>query len=582
MINVMHKGWQKLCLVGISVLFLWSFFLRFYHFGQIPTGLYWDETSILLDAKSVAETGKDMHGRPWFQVIYPSYGDYKLPVYIWLASVSVKFLGANEVALRLPSALAGLATIVISGLLVRELLSSETVPSKLKKNTFSLFDFKNAAAILTSLTVALSPWSILFSRTAFEAHLAQSLLALSLLLAILSRKKPVLILISPIVGVLATYTYFSVRYVWLGAFLLLSILFLTGYERYKTRLNKILTSFLLMTVLPIAIFSVGLLPMFHSPLYDVSNTFRLSTDSVLQNTPDVIQSNVYREMAGNQKIDRVIFYKWWLTGKKLLANYSDNISLNFLFLNGDPNLRHGTGEFGLFSVLLLPFFLTGWYILFSRFKKVFILFLAWWLFALLPASVPNTTPHALRSLNALVPLAGVIGMGLSAVLLKTVPHLNTQLRKAGFSLVLLVVVTVTLFQFTHFYFTEYPKLSATAWQTGYKELAQTTYSMRLDNEPVYVVQFDDRFYLWLLLYGPYSVTQIQNFPENNFQIRDFDQVYTEHIPTPAAKALVVGSSDGVQAFAQANNYKTVRVQKINVPNEIPFVAASMEMKLNEN
>mgnify|MGYP003988032779 FL=1 len=84
--------------IGFFLILLLAIFLRFYKLGQVPVSLYWDEAAILLDAKVVSQTGRDVHGNPWLQVLFPSYGDFKLPTYIWLAALSVKFLGVTELA----------------------------------------------------------------------------------------------------------------------------------------------------------------------------------------------------------------------------------------------------------------------------------------------------------------------------------------------------------------------------------------------------------------------------------------------------------------------------------------------------
>src|SRR5688572_25885495 len=97
-----------------TVIIVLAIGLRGYQLGSLPTDLYIDEIAMLADAKSVAQSGLDMHGRPWYQVLYPSYGDYKLPVYLWLASLSVKVLGVSQLALRLPSMIAGIMTIIIA------------------------------------------------------------------------------------------------------------------------------------------------------------------------------------------------------------------------------------------------------------------------------------------------------------------------------------------------------------------------------------------------------------------------------------------------------------------------------------
>src|SRR5687767_3489662 len=100
--------------------------IRVWQLGRLPVSVYWDEAAMLVDIKSVLETGKDMHNRPWYQLIYPSYGDYKLPVYIWAATATSKVFGFGEFGLRLPSALAGIGTVIVAGVLIRLLLQIAT------------------------------------------------------------------------------------------------------------------------------------------------------------------------------------------------------------------------------------------------------------------------------------------------------------------------------------------------------------------------------------------------------------------------------------------------------------------------
>src|SRR5690606_16822094 len=117
----------------------------------------------------------------------------------------------------------------------------------------------------------------------------------------------------------------------------------------------------------------------------------------------VVSSNTYRELAGNTLLDRLIFHRSLLVGRELLLNYADNLSADFLFLTGDPNLRHGTGMAGLFLFSMAPLLMLGSWRMYTLNPLALTILVSWWLAALLPASVPETTPHALRSLNAMVP-----------------------------------------------------------------------------------------------------------------------------------------------------------------------------------
>ncbi len=66
----------------LLVVFLATLFLHFYKLTSIPSGLNQDETSIGYNAYSVLTTGKDEYGKS-YPIYFKSFGDEKLPVYIY-------------------------------------------------------------------------------------------------------------------------------------------------------------------------------------------------------------------------------------------------------------------------------------------------------------------------------------------------------------------------------------------------------------------------------------------------------------------------------------------------------------------
>jgi 4-amino-4-deoxy-L-arabinose transferase-like glycosyltransferase len=531
----------------VLILFV-AAFLRFYKLGQIPVSLYWDEAAILLDAKVISQTGQDMHGGSWLQVLFPSYGDFKLPVYIWLATLGVKLLGFTELAVRLPSALVGLATIILSGLISREIFFKF---SNKKKDYLQL---------VTMLVVSISPWSVMFSRTAFEGHLGQSILALSVWIILKSKDRQKLILLSPILGALATYTYFSVRFVWPVVFISMALLVLKK-KAWKWILPALI------------IFGLLILPMIKSPLYEESNKFRYSTTSVLNAFDYPVESNQYRELAGSSVVDRVLFHRHWLMARELIRNYADNLSLNYLFLTGDPNLRHGTGKHGLFLLIFLPILLIGFYRLFKEQRFELLALIIWWLIALLPASVPETTPHSLRSLNALVPISVILGYGLVSLVEK---------KSKVFKLVIGLLIFFSIFEFSNHYFTYYAADSAYDWQDGYKEMALEINQALPHVADVYIDEFDDRFYLWLLSYGDFTPEEIQAMPKENYQVKKvekitFDKYHWSKIDSLDRKILVVGLKKDINEGLDEYKIQPTWEKEIFQANgEAPFKIVMLE------
>lgn len=141
--------WQWL-FIGVICL---AFVLRFYHLGSNPPGINWDEASLGWNAYSLWKTGSDEYGKS-FPVSLRSFNDFKPAGYAYIAAPFIGFLGLNEFAVRLPSAIVGLLTVFLTFLLVRHL--SENI----------------WLSLLSAWLLAVSPWHIQFSRGAFEANLA--------------------------------------------------------------------------------------------------------------------------------------------------------------------------------------------------------------------------------------------------------------------------------------------------------------------------------------------------------------------------------------------------------------------------
>ena len=94
--------------------------LRFYKLGQVPSGFVNDEAAFGYNAYSLLKTGKDEFGKAW-PIIFRSFGEGKLPVYVYLTVPSVAIFGLNEFAVRLPSALFGVLTVFMLYLLGLEI-----------------------------------------------------------------------------------------------------------------------------------------------------------------------------------------------------------------------------------------------------------------------------------------------------------------------------------------------------------------------------------------------------------------------------------------------------------------------------
>src|SRR5258706_5069843 len=174
----------------LSAILLLAIFLRFYKLSEIPNGLYVDEAAIGYNAYSLLETGKDEYGKS-FPILLRSYTMFAPPLYSYLTILPIKIFGLSVFSVRFISALSGVLSTLVIYFVCKYL------------NLFRVKYTCYAAAFL----FAISPWSIFFSRGAFEANLALLLLLVAIFFAILAKNKIFFLAFSFIFLSFSTYAY---------------------------------------------------------------------------------------------------------------------------------------------------------------------------------------------------------------------------------------------------------------------------------------------------------------------------------------------------------------------------------------
>jgi len=141
-------------------------------------------------------TGKDEHGHAW-PVNLESFGDFKPAFYSYFLIPFIKVFGLTELAIRLPSALAGILAVLFIYLLTKELTSLAG----------------EFMGLTSALLLAISPWHLHFSRGAWEVNLATTFILLGtwLFLKWLKNPKIIFLLLFTLNFTLSLYTYQSAR-----------------------------------------------------------------------------------------------------------------------------------------------------------------------------------------------------------------------------------------------------------------------------------------------------------------------------------------------------------------------------------
>ncbi|KKU10076.1 MAG: hypothetical protein UX13_C0021G0006 [Candidatus Woesebacteria bacterium GW2011_GWB1_45_5] len=157
---------SKIILAGILIL---AFGVRFFGIAKSPPSLNWDEAALGYNAYSILKTGRDEFGKK-LPLSLRSFDDYKPAVYSYVAVPFIKAFGLNEISVRLPSVIAGTVIVLLAYLFAKE------------------FFKKEQAALISSFLVAAEPWSVHFSRVAFESNLALMFFLTGIYLFLKSRK----------------------------------------------------------------------------------------------------------------------------------------------------------------------------------------------------------------------------------------------------------------------------------------------------------------------------------------------------------------------------------------------------------
>lgn len=361
-------------------------FLRLYRLGSYPP-LNVDEAAIGYNAWSLIQTGKDEHGNSW-PLHFKSFGDYKPGGYFYTVLPLIKILGLNEWAVRLPSALMGVATVYLVYLLAKLVWQDEVL------------------GLIWAAVLALSPWHLHFSRGGWESNAALFFLTLGTYFFFLSLKTNKIIHYSlfTLHYLSAIYIYHSARIV--APALVLGLIIFNWHLLWQ-RKKQLILPFLLGIL-----FSIPLMVSFLSG----GASARFAGVGLLADQGPLWRVN---ELIGqHQKVllVRLIHNKPIIYSIAFFQKYFSHFNGRFLFIDGDEVPRSKVLEMGTMYLFEVGFLIFGfWFWLRSK-KKDKYLPLLWLLVAPLASAMTFQAPSALRALPMVISLTFFAALGLKRLL----------------------------------------------------------------------------------------------------------------------------------------------------------------------
>jgi len=465
-------GWKWFLLL-ITILAL---FLRVYRISSLPNSLNPDEAAIGYTSYSFLISGADEHGRS-FPLSTQSFGDWKLPLYSYVGVLPIALFGLNEFSVRFVSVLSG-----IIGVLLIYFISN------------ALFGRKSIA-LISALFFAISPWSIYFSRAAYEVNLATTIFLGGLLVFIKyiyeNKKNDKLLVISFILFALTMFTYHS--YILFTPIFVLSLII---FFRKAIFINK-------GSYLSIIIFVILCSIFFFSAS---SGSNKLST--LIINDKNVIYERVEKLRGDNASknpfFEKLLLNRYFGISYQIAQNYINSFSPSFLFDKGGEKLVHNIGAFGNLYLFDVIFLLAGFAGLFWNREKSLKLLALWLIIAPISSAVTKDAPNSTR-LFVLMPFFVLIasyGAYQIFVIFKKNTVINLTIKILLISLFLFNIIF-----FLDVYFVHFNVQRIRFWHYGYKEAVKLT-----DKYPTYnvVMRGPENFpYIYFLFYERYSPYQFR-------------------------------------------------------------------------
>ena len=384
----------RILLLLIGVLLIAGIF-RFWKLGSVPPGLHLDEVSEDYNAYSLIKTGKDRYGMT-MPIIFKSYGSYQPPIYTYLTTIPVLFLGPTALAVKIVSAVSGMVVVFFTFLIIKE---------------FFVIKRNNELGLLAGLVIAISPWAIFFNRIGTEASVGLAIFISGFYFLLRSTVKIGYFLLATLLLGLATHAYYSERI--LSIFLLggLVIVNWRWYLKYKKWFFIGLIVFALIQLPQLAIFKSG---------------------------------------AFTRRLDQVTYFNRGVPIiREFASQYTEYFSPRSLFFEPDDQTSRSMPDMSVFyKWMIVPFFF-GFTYLIKKHKDKFVqcLFLLMFI-APIPAALTTDPFYTLRVFELLWVFSIVISLGIWVILLK----IKQRIFKYA---ILIAIIIFSLFSFYVNYFVLY-------------------------------------------------------------------------------------------------------------------------------
>lgn len=478
----------------VAIILIIGALLRFSFLAKSPPSLNWDEAALGYNAYSILKTGKDEFGTK-LPIFLRSFDDYKPALYSYTLIPFVKFLGLSETAVRIPSAIAGIFTILFVYLISKSLFNSKV-------------------GIIAGFLVAIEPWSVHFSRAAFETNFALSLYLGGIYFILKSKFKNWLAFLGIFLLALSTYAYQAEKILFVPTLIVFIL-------NFKKNLRKSHIFFALMLLTPL----------------------------------------IYNHIAIKESLSR-LGSTIYLGG--ILPRFFSYFSPINLFVRGSPEPTQEIFGFGTFYLIEFFFWIYGFYLLVKKHND-YKLFLFLILVSPIPGAITWNWFYPARVLPLFAFFSIVIAYGITEI--------TTKLPKIFWIMVIFISIPSVLNLITNLLF-YLPYQERGNWQYGMKEVVQEIVKKESSYKKIIFETKTAQPHIFILFYSKYDPVKYQeetkslvnekprkNFNFGKFTFRDVyweSDKYLEQTLLLAPESSLpkdkVKSSSNLNYFSEVNDF----------------------------
>lgn len=453
-----------------------------------PPALNWDEVSHGYNAFSILKTGSDEWGKLLPLSNFRAYGDYPLPLNLYITIPFIAIFGLNEFSIRLPHALLGSLTPVAAYALFWGLTKSKRI------------------SLLGAFLVAVEPWGFFLSRFVVQSNLSVFFLTASLAAFFNRHKNAYLLPLAVLFLGLTLYSYHTTRIV-------APLLLIFGYLIYRKSIHELFqkhTKIKILSIVTLLIFFVPLPFILLRPeAYARSKFTFILNEGAISKIAELRQKSQLPET-----FKRLVYNRPTYFVNKFLGNYVSYFSYKFLFVEGGTQYQFSVPGKGLLYPVGLPFFYLGSLLIIRKAIKGesdYGFILAWLVLAPIPAALTNEVNAVVRA-TTMLPLP----MLATAVGFVSVSEWVRSKIKLGSTLPLFIIYVVILALFAQsylrVYFTEYRRNYSWSWQYGYREAVEYAKENYQKYDKIIVTKKYGEPHEFFIFYWPWDPAKYKSDP----------------------------------------------------------------------